>query len=377
MTLTDLGWNDAFAKEFAPFQVKGWVPARLIRDNRITYGALVAGAQGLVEVEATTAGKIFHGAQSNADLPAVGDWVALDLAGDAKSALIQARLTRQTCLSRRAVGESEEEQVIAANVTTVVVVTDAGADFNVRRLERFFALIGRCGAKAVVLLNKADLFSETKNLRAAKIIRGLQAESEVHVVSAKTRKGLAILRTYLHPGGTVAFIGSSGVGKSALINRLLGDDCQWTGAVNETTGKGRHTTTARELMVLPNGSAIIDNPGIKDLQLWTDERTLRESFSDIETLAGECQFDNCQHAADAGCAVRNAVAKGTLKPERLAAYTALDEQIKTLGQRRKQRQHIVERRNKLNRQDQSREWVQFGGEHPDDYKKAGQRGHSE
>jgi ribosome biogenesis GTPase len=295
----------------------------------------------------------------------------LDISADGKSALIQARLTRQSCLSRRSVGESEVEQVIAANVTTVVVVTDAGADFNVRRMERFFALIARCGAKPVVLLNKADLFSDTKNLRAARIIRGLQADAEVHVASAKTRKGLAILKTYLQPGGTVAFIGSSGVGKSALINRLLGDDCQWTGSVNEITGKGRHTTTARELMVLPNGSSIVDNPGIKDLQMWTDERTLRESFSDIEALAAHCQFDNCQHAADAGCKVRAAVAAGSLKADRLDAYLALDDQIKKLGVRRKQRTLIVERRNKLKRQDKSREWVQFGGERDDEYKKAG------
>jgi ribosome biogenesis GTPase len=371
MTLPDLGWNEAFEKEFAPFRLAGWQPARLIRDNRINYGALLATPAGLEEKEAVLSGKMYHTNAAQGGLPAVGDWVALEIPAHGQS-VIHARLTRQSCLSRRAVGEGEEEQVIAANVSTVVVVTDAGADFNLRRMERFFALIARCGAKAVVLLNKADLFSDTKNLRAARAIQKLHAEADVHVASAKTRKGLALLKGYLQPGGTVAFIGSSGVGKSALINRLLGDeDQQWTGSVNETTGKGRHTTTARELIVLPNGSAIIDNPGIKDLQTWTDERTLRESFSDIEALASQCQFDNCQHATDTGCIVRQAVAQGKLPPERLAAYLELDGQIKKLTERRKERKQIVERRHKLTKQEKSREWVQFGGERDDEYKNAG------
>jgi ribosome biogenesis GTPase len=371
MTLTELGWNEGFERDFAPYYIKGWKPARLIRGNRISYGVLLAGTEGLQEMEAALSGKIFHDAETEAELPAVGDWVALEISAEGKTATIQARLPRQSCLSRRAVGDSEEEQVIAANISTVIVVTDSAADFNLRRMERYFSLIARSGAKAVVLLNKADLYSETKNLRAAKSIGALQKEADVHVVSAKTRKGLKTLTDYLEPGKTVAFIGSSGVGKSALINRLLGDDCQWTGSVNEITGKGRHTTTNRELMLLPNGSMIIDNPGIKEVQMWIDERTLRESFSDIEKLAAHCQFDDCKHGSDAGCALRIAVTKGTLKAERLTAYLELDGQIKTLQQRRIQRKNILERRNKLKHRDKSKEWVAFGGEKEDEYKNAG------
>lgn len=370
MSLTDLGWNEAFAAEFLPCQAKGWVPGRLIRGNRISYGALIAGADGLAEVEAALSGKLFHNKQSNADLPAVGDWVALELEPDGKTASIQARLARQTCLSRRAVGDSEEEQVIAANITTVVVVTDAGADFNLRRMERFFSLIARSGAKAVVLLNKADLFSDTKNQRAAKAIAKLQTAAEVHVTSAKTRKGLALVRSYLTPGQTLAFIGSSGVGKSALINRLVGDDAQWTGSVSEVTGKGRHTTTARELMLVPGGGVIIDNPGIKEVQMWLDERTLRESFSDIEKLAAQCEFDDCKHGTDAGCALQAALAKGTLKPERLRAYQDMDGEVKKLQARRLQHQQLQEKRSKLKQREKSKEWVQFGGEKEDEYKQA-------
>jgi ribosome biogenesis GTPase len=354
-TLKELGWNDAFEQEFAPHRLRGWQPARLIRDNRISYGALWAGPEGLRELEVTLSGKVYHDAQTDAELPAVGDWVALEIAAGGGAALIQARLSRQSCLSRRAVGESEQEQVLATNITTVIVVTDAHADFNLRRLERFFAVIARSGARAVVLVNKADLYSDTQNQAAVRAIGALQAAAEVHLTSAKTRKGLKLVQSLLQPGTTTTFIGSSGVGKSALINRLLREDAQWTGSVNETTGKGRHTTTARELILLPNGGMIIDNPGVKEVQMWTDEATLRASFSDIETLAGRCQYDDCQHGTDAGCALRQAVARGLLGAERLAAYLALEAQIATLRQRR----------------DKSREWIQFGGEAEDDYKQAG------
>ena len=371
MTLTDLGWNEGFATEFAVYQAKGWQPGRLVRGNRITYGALIAGTDDLIEVEATLSGKVYHQTETDAELPAVGDWVVLEVDATGKAATIQARLARQSCLSRRAVGESEREQVIAANISTVVVVTDAGADFNLRRMERFFSLIARSRAKAVVLLNKADLFSDTKNQRAARAIAKLQSAADVHVTSAKTRKGLAIVKGYLTPGQTIAFIGSSGVGKSALINRLLGDDSQWTGSVNEITGKGRHTTTSRELMLLPSGGMIVDNPGIKEVQLWIDEQTLRESFSDIEKLAAQCEFDDCKHGTDTGCALRAALAKGSLPPERLKAYQDMAGEIEKLQGRREQRKKILEKRSKLKQRDKSKEWVQFGGEREDEYKNAG------
>jgi ribosome biogenesis GTPase len=343
----------------------------LIRDHRISYGAWLVQAEGWRELEVTLSGRVYHEAASDAELPAVGDWVALEISGPGTTGVIQARLSRQSCLSRRAVGESEQEQVLAANINTVIVVTDAHADFNLRRMERFFAVVARSGARPVVLINKADLYSETQNHSAVRAISKLQAGVEVHLTSAKTRKGLKLVRSLMQPGTTTSFIGSSGVGKSALINRLLGDDSQWTGSVNEITGKGRHTTTARELRLLPGGGMIIDNPGIKEVQLWTDETTLRASFSDIATLAGRCQFDDCRHGTDAGCALRQAVAQGKLGVERLAAYLALEEQIATLRERRKKRTLIVERRHKLNRKDKARERTAFGGEQEDDYKQAG------
>jgi len=345
MTLDDLGWNAAFEKEFAPFYLKGWKPARLIRDNRITYGALLAEGGGQ-ELEVSMSGKVYHDAETDAELPAVGDWVALELGGEGEETVIQARLTRQSCFSRRAAGQSAEEQVIAANVNIVVVVTDAGQDFNSRRLERYFALIGRSGAKAVVLVNKSDLYSDAQNQEAARSIHSLNPDAAVHVTSAVQKNGLDGLGNCFKPGVTVAFVGSSGVGKSALINLLLGDEWQWTDAVNEITGKGRHTTTARELLVLPGGGMLIDNPGIREVQMWTDETTLRERFADIEELARQCKFHDCKHRSDAGCAIREAMEKGVLSPARFDGYLKLDSEIAKLRSRRKKRQITLDRRAK-------------------------------
>lgn len=343
-TIEDLGWNAFFAKHFEPYAAEGWKPARLIRDNKISYGALLDdGAGGFDELEVILSGKVYHDAETDADLPAVGDWVALDVGKEGTDTVIRARLPRQTCFSRKAPGLSTEEQVIAANVDTVIVITDAETDFNVRRLERYFALIARSGAKAVVLINKIDLSSKEQNEEAAAAIRELNPQADVHLTSVIKRKGMKVVRDYLKRGKSVAFIGSSGVGKSAMVNLLLGEEWQWTDEVNEKTGRGRHTTTARELIVLDGGGILIDNPGIKEVQMWTDETTLRERFADIDQLALDCRFGDCKHGKDAGCAIRAAVEAGTLDPARYEGYLKLEEEIAELLKKRKKRQMTVER----------------------------------
>ncbi len=348
ITLANLGWNDAFERDFAPYIDKGWKRARLIRDNKISYGALMVDGKEFDELDVILSGKVYHDAETDAELPAVGDWVALELGGAGEDTVIRARLPRQSCFSRKASGESAEEQVLAANVNAVIVVTDAGPDYSLRRMERYFTLIARSGAKAVVLINKADLYPETQSQEAAEAIRALNADADadVHVTSVKKRKGLKVLKDYLKRGQTVAVIGSSGVGKSALINLLLGDDWQWVDEVNEVTGKGRHTTTARELLVLEKGGILIDNPGIKEVQMWTDETTLRERFADIEQLAQQCKFRDCKHGTDTGCAIRTAVEQGVLDAGRYEGYLKLDEEFAKLRKQRKKRQMTVERRNK-------------------------------
>jgi ribosome biogenesis GTPase / thiamine phosphate phosphatase len=344
MTLEDLGWNAQFAAEFAPHAANGLVPARLIRDNRITYGALIVEKGKFEELEVITCGKLYHDAKTDAALPAVGDWVALDIGKPGEDTVIRARLPRQTCFSRKAPGNATAEQVLVANVTTVVVVTEAGPDFNARRLERYFMLIARSGAKPVVLVNKSDLFTPLECKQAVEEIQALCPDAEVHPTSALTRKGFKPFIGCFKKGQTVALIGSSGVGKSALINQLLGDEYQWTGEVNEVTGRGRHTTTARELMVLRKGGIVVDNPGIKEVQLWTDEQTLRERFEDISTLAAGCQFFDCKHTKDRGCAVRAAVETGTLTEDRYRGFLKLDDEIAELAKLSKKRQMTLERR---------------------------------
>lgn len=345
MTLQDLGWNAFFAEQFPPFHAQNWKPARLIRDNKITYGALLEGAD---EREVILGGKVWHDAETDADLPAVGDWVALELNAGLGGVdnIIRARLARQTTFSRKRPGNSTEEQVIAANVDIVVVVTEAGADFSLRRMERYFTIIGRSGAKAVVLVNKSDLFPASQTEAAAQAIRDLEPEADVHITSAQKGNSLDILRSYLLPGVTMTFIGSSGVGKSSVVNHLLGDDFQWTDEVNQLTHKGRHTTTARELLVLHEGGIIIDNPGIKEVQMWTDEAALRDRFADIAELALQCKFQNCRHGTDADCAVRTAVEEGKLDAARFEGYLKLEDEVEKLRRSQKKRQMTIERRSK-------------------------------
>jgi ribosome biogenesis GTPase len=177
-------------------------------------------------------------------------------------------------------------------------------------------------------------------------ISKLSKDADVFITSAVKNEGLEVLKTYLQKGVSITLVGSSGVGKSTLVNQLLGEEWQWTSDVNEVTGKGRHTTTARELMVLKDGGILIDNPGIREVQMWTDEMTLRESFSDIEQLAGDCEFHDCKHGIDKGCAIRVAVEDGSLDPERYESFLELDEEIEALKKRQKKRKILLERRAK-------------------------------
>lgn len=364
MTLEDLGWNATFENEFAPFHQEGWEPARLIRDNKITYGALLADGR---ELEVVMSGKVYHDAETDAELPAVGDWVALEVGSADAPNVIRARLARQTCLSRKMPGKSTEEQVIAANVSVVVVVTDAGPDFSLRRMERYFTIIGRSRSKAVVLVNKSDLFSAKQNKEAAEAIRALNPEADVHITSVEKGNNTKVLRQYLKPGISLTLVGSSGVGKSSVINQLLGEDFQWTDEVSEVTGKGRHSTTARELIVVDGGGILIDNPGIREVHMWTDETTLRERFSDIEALAAQCKFHDCKHGTDIGCAIRAAMKAGQMDAARFEGYLKLEDEVAKLRQSRKKRQMTVDRRAKRDQHSRSRAFMERGGmEHEDE-----------
>jgi len=264
------------------------------------------------EIFATLAGKLRHETVNRADLPAVGDFVRV------RDTVIEEVLPRRTVFLRKAAGDVLEAQVIAANIDTVFVVTGLDGDFNLRRLERYYATARASGAHCAILLNKADLCEDVDMLMRQ--VRAIAAGADVVTISALHGDGIGALRPYIVPGETVAFVGSSGAGKSTLINRLLGRDRQLTGAVREDDSRGRHTTTHRELLETPSGAFLIDTPGLRQLQPWAGEDDVDGAFPDIEEFAEGCRFRDCAHAGEEGCAVQAAIDDGTLDFDRFSSY---------------------------------------------------------
>lgn len=341
--LKHLGWNDELARAAEALLQPGWYPARISRETKINYSAL---APETGEHDVVLAGRVWHEAPTDADLPTVGDWVLVDPGEEGELPVIRAVLPRRNRFSRKAPGRSCAEQVIGVNVDVVVVVTDALADFNLHRLERYFTLIRKSGARALTLVNKADATPPDTMRRACAEISALGEQIEVHAISAAQAEGYPELLRQVPPGCTLLVVGSSGVGKSTLVNSLIGEEWLDTGEVNEVTGKGRHTTVARELVLLPGGGVLIDNPGMREVQMWTDAATLRAEFEDMATLATTCRFADCSHKKDAGCAVRAALENGSLTRARYEHFLHLDEEIAELERRAKKRQMNLERVNR-------------------------------
>jgi ribosome biogenesis GTPase len=340
MKLEILGWNAHFEAHAAPFRAEGWVPARVVRDGRDLWH--VVGLEG--EMIASISGKFRRGAASRIDQPAVGDWVMLQARAAEGRALIQAVLPRQTAFTRKVPGDLTETQVVAANIDTVLLVSalDGGRNYNLRRIERYLALARESGAAPVVLLNKVDMCADPAPLlqEVAAIARGVP----VHAVSALKGVGLEALEAYLVPGCTCALLGPSGVGKSALVNALGGEDLKETGEVRYNDKRGRHTTTYRELLRLPSGALIIDNPGLREIQLWGDEDGLADVFPDVEELAARCRFSDCRHQQEPGCAVQAALAEGALDARRFSNYVQLREELDYLVKRKDQRAQLAEKK---------------------------------
>lgn len=322
--LDPFGWTAAIASAFMPFATAGLSPARVLAEDRGSY--LVARANG--ESRAQVGGRFrFDAGDDPAAFPAVGDWVALDAPGG----IVQGLVPRRTAIVRLAPGRRTVAQVVAANVDVVFVVASLNHDLNPRRLERYLAVAWESGAEPVVVLSKADLAEDVAESMTAvdRIAMGVR----IVTASAVDGRGIAALRAMIVPGSTVAFIGSSGVGKSTLLNRLAGSEVAAVSEIREDDAKGRHTTTRRQLHLLPDGGLILDTPGMRELAPWDADAGLERSFADIEALAATCRFNDCAHDAEPGCAVTAAIADGDLAASRFDGWRKLEREARHLERR--------------------------------------------
>jgi ribosome biogenesis GTPase len=314
MSLETLGWSDPFRSAFeASFAASNAVPARISAVHREQYRVLTAAGSG----EARLLGRTRRDAH-----PVTGDWVALQ---PGEPNLIAGVLPRRSLLARKRPERPAEPQPIAANVDVAIIVSSLNAEFEPRRIERALAMIWESGAAPVIALTKLDACPDPSAQLAA--LAGVAHGCAVHAVSAHSGAGMSELDAYLQPGRTLALLGSSGVGKSTLVNRWLGSERVSTHAVRERDGKGRHTTTHRELFVLPSGAVLIDTPGMRELGLWDAAAGHKAAFPDVEQYASACRFGDCTHDREPGCEVRAAIERGELDPARLHSYRKLQREL--------------------------------------------------
>lgn len=338
--LDSLGWDAALDRAFAPHasDSPNLEPARILEVRRDSC-LITTGRDDLV---ADLSGRLRHGAAVQSDLPAAGDFVVALPRRIEGRATIRAILPRRSHLARRFAGRKRLEtardtdvQVVVANVDHVLVLSSLNADFSPRRLERFLSQVWEGGAQPVVVLTKADLCDDVAARVAA--AEAVAPGVPVHAVSAKLGDGLAAFAGYLRPGRTAALVGSSGVGKSTLVNALFGEDVQVVREIREHDDTGQHTTTSRRLVRLPGRGAVIDTPGMRELGLWESEGGVAETFSDVEDLAASCRFRDCGHATEPGCAVRSAIESGAMPEDRLTSWHHLQRELRFAASKERKR----------------------------------------
>jgi ribosome biogenesis GTPase / thiamine phosphate phosphatase len=319
MTLSQLGWNSIHEKSWNDIQRGSHFPGRVVEVHKDTWR--LSAPQ---EFQVSICGRLRHQSLTAESWPAVGDWVETD------GIAIFDVLPRRSKLSRKAAGRTTREQVIAANIDTVFVATALDHDFNPRRLERYLTLIWEGSAQPVIVLNKVDLCKDGRSLvfEAEAVAPGVP----VYAISARDGLGIEQLQPHLQNGTTVALVGSSGVGKSTLINRLCGFDRQLVAPIRDD-GRGRHTTTSRSLIVLSSGALLIDTPGLREVQLWASEENLNQAFDEIEQLSVQCRFRDCRHISEPGCAVLSALDTGDISRDRYNSYTKLRKELMFLDRK--------------------------------------------
>jgi ribosome biogenesis GTPase len=331
ITLADLGWSAVRERAFADPAAAGLVAGRVVLEHNHVYRVLTAAGEQLAEV----AGRVKHLAEGRHALPVVGDWVALRVDPLGARSQIRGVLPRTSSFSRKAAGRETEEQIVAANIDTVLIVFGLDVPVNANAIERYLVVARRSGAAPVVVLNKADLVDDVDAV--IEEARGAAGDAPILAISTRTGHGIDAFEPYLRRGTTVALIGPSGAGKSSIVNRLVGRELLATGEVREWDARGRHTSVHRQLVVREGGGLVIDTPGMRELQLWHTDDVVGETFADITDLAASCRFRDCLHDSEPGCAVKAAVEAGDLDAGRYANYLKLQGEQAETSKRRSER----------------------------------------
>lgn len=327
ISLEEVGWNLFFKESFAPYKVQGFIPGRITQVQRKNYLALTE----IGEIKVKLAGNFRFDAKKEA-YPVVGDWVAIKHS-NSDIGVIQTVLPRKNKISRKVRGKVIEEQIMLANIDTVWIVSALDKTFDIQQIEKYLILVSESGANPVVILNKSDLCDNID--KKIEDVRKISPTVPIHSLSAELNKGLEKLNQYLVNGQTIAIIGSSGVGKSSIINKLLSVDRQKVGLVRKSDSGGRHTTTYREMIIFPEGGIIIDNPGINKINLWIKSSDLNDVFKDIEDIAKLCKFKNCNHKTEPKCAIKDAIENEELDKRRLEHYLKLRKEDELLAIKQK------------------------------------------
>ncbi|MBS4539530.1 ribosome small subunit-dependent GTPase A [Clostridium sp. D2Q-11] len=337
MSLINLGWNDFFQDYYNSYGDDNLTVGRISAEYRNHYEVITE----IGEIKGEISGKLRYTIETKSDFPVVGDWVVINRL-DNNFAIINDVLPRKSMFKRKAPGNKIEEQILASNIDYIFIVTSLNQNYNLRRIERYVTISWESGAIPVVILSKSDLCDDKENkiIEVENIAPGV----DIHAISAMTGKGVENLSKYVKEGNTICLLGSSGVGKSTLVNRLIGEDTMDTGDIRLDDGRGKHTTTHRQMMNIPEGGLIIDTPGIREIALWDGDNGIEEAFKDLEILSNKCKFTDCKHESEPGCAITQAINNGSLAKERLDSYKKLQRELRYIERKQNRKLQLEEKK---------------------------------